>query len=136
MSIKLGAEYKYDVNLYNGIKVYLTTALRQGKAASGKANIEVQQIDIQRIFPVFYKYYDANTLGNIKLKNTESGAIKDLQISFYVNQFMERPKLSTGLAQVETGEAVTVPLFGLFRDDVFSLFEETAVSGEIVINYN
>jgi tetratricopeptide (TPR) repeat protein len=136
ISIRLGASYKSDISLYNGVKVYLAADLRQGKAGSGKGNLEIQQTDIQRIFPVFYKYYDANSLGSIRVKNTEPGAIRDLRISFYVNQFMERPKLSTSIAQVGAGEAVTVPLFGLFKDGVFSIFEETAVSGEISISYD
>ncbi len=135
VSIRLGAAYKYDASLYNGVKFFITAALRQGSKASGKTNLEIRSIDIQRIFPVFYKYYDANSLGSITIKNLEPGPIGNLQVSFYVNQFMERPKLSTGMAGVGSGEVLAVPLYGLFRDDVFSLFEETAVSGEIVISY-
>jgi hypothetical protein len=75
LSVRLGAAYKYDVDLYSGVKVYLTAGLRQGKGAPGKANLEIQNIDIQRIFPVFYKYYDAHSLGNITIKNLEPGTI-------------------------------------------------------------
>lgn len=49
-------------------------------------NVEIVEIDIDDIFPVFYKYYDENPAGKIIVRNNEDSSISDFNVSFFVEE--------------------------------------------------
>jgi len=137
MNIGIGATYKYhflpEDYLYQGIGVNIGVSYNIG-ASKRRAEIQITP-QIQQIFPLFFTYYDKNPAGNLILKNNEREKIEDLKVSFYVKQFMDQPKLSAEIEQLQRGEELEIPVYALFTDEIFSVTEGLKVAGEIQLDY-
>jgi len=137
MNIGIGATYKYhflpDDYLYQGVGINLGISYNIG-ASKRRAEIQITP-QIQQIFPLFFTYYDKNPAGNLILKNNEREKIEDLKVSFYVKQFMDQPKLSAEIEQLQRGEELEIPVYALFTDEIFSVTEGLKVAGEIQLDY-
>jgi tetratricopeptide (TPR) repeat protein len=137
MNIGIGATYKYqflpDEYLYQGIGINVGVSYNIG-ASKRKAEIQITP-QIQQIFPLFFTYYDKNPAGSLILTNNEREKIEDLKVSFYVKQFMDQPKLSAEIEQLQRGEELEIPIYALFNDQIFSVTEGLKVAGEIQLDY-
>ena len=133
-----GAGYRHYFSqpdpFYQALKVNLGTIIRLG-AGSAKANIDIPEIRFDPIFPVFYKHYDDNPVGEVVILNAEKGSIKNVRVSFFVNQYMAGPKESAVIEEVKKGESISVPLYALFTDNVLSITEGTKVTANITVAY-
>jgi tetratricopeptide (TPR) repeat protein len=136
-SLGLGGAYRHFFEKNAAIQsasMYLGTTFNL--AAGGRqARIEIQNIELDPVFPVFYKYYDENAVGSIKLKNGESGKIEDLSVSFFVSKYMDQPKVSATLMELGKGDEVSLDLKALFNDQILELTTATKVAAQIGISY-
>ena len=138
-SIGAGVSYKHYFSggekLFNAVGVSLGVSYNFG-VSERESKVEIREITINPMFPVFYKYYDENPLGEFVLKNNENGAIENVIVDFYISQYMERPKECLVIEEMEAGEEVTVPIYALFTDDVMEITEATKVMAEITVTYS
>ena len=119
---------------YQALSVSVNLVYNLGVSTSG-ARIETTP-DLAPIYPLYYTYYDTNPLGTVTILNGERDVLKDVKISYYVPQFMDRPKPSgVDTASLRSGQQVTVPLYALFSNDVFGVTEGLVVAGEIHVDY-
>ena len=137
LSLALGASYKYafipNASIYQGIGVSLGVQYHIG--AGGRAeNLKVEP-SIRPIFPLFYNYYDKNPAGSITIRNTSTGPIQDVKVSFFVRQFMDQPKVTWTWKELARGDEKTFDVFALFKDNIFGVTEATKVAGEISVAY-
>jgi len=113
----------------------VSLGVRYHVGAGGRAaNLKVEP-QIQPIFPLFYSYYDKHPAGTTSIKNTGTGPIQDVKVSFFVKQFMDQPKLTWTCKELARGESKTFDVFALFRDNIFGVTEATKVAGEISVTY-
>ena len=133
--IAVNAGYRYEPGVFEGLHGGIGITWEFGSQKAGPVRLQIQGSQIRPVFPVFYNYYDANKLGTVTIKNEEAGEIQNVRVAFFVDQFMERPKLSSEIEVLKRGESTEIPLYALFRDDILSVVEETAVSGEIQVKY-
>jgi tetratricopeptide (TPR) repeat protein len=137
LTLALGASYRYNFTptdpLYQGIGVSFGVRYHIG-AGGGAANLKVEPA-LRPIFPLFYSYYDKNPAGSTTIKNTSTGTIQDLKVSFFVKQFMDQPKVTWTCKELARGEEKTFDVFALFRDNIFGVTEATKVAGEISVAY-
>ncbi len=134
--VAVNAGYRYEPGVFEGLHGGIGITWEFGSQKAGPVRLRFQGSQIRPVFPVFYNYYDANNLGTVTIKNEEPGEIKNIRVAFFVDQFMERPKLSSEVEVLKRGESAEIPLYALFRDDILSVVEETAVSGEIQVKYS
>jgi transglutaminase-like putative cysteine protease len=137
VSIGVGASYRYAFTpttpVYQGIGVTLGVQYHIG-AGGGAGNLRVEPA-IRPIFPLFYNYYDKNPAGSMTIRNTSTGPIQDVQVSFFVRQFMDQPKVTWTWKELARGEEKTFDVFALFKDNIFGVTEATKVAGEIKVAY-
>ncbi|MDZ7794824.1 MAG: hypothetical protein U5P10_14380 [Spirochaetia bacterium] len=133
--VAVSAGYRYEPGVFEGLHSGIGITWEFGSRKAGPVRLRFEDSQIRPVFPVFYSYYDANNLGTVTIKNDEPGEIKNVRVSFFVDQFMERSKLSSEVEVLKRGESTEIPLYALFRDDILSVVEETAVSGEIQVKY-
>lgn len=103
-----------------------------GKEAPGLA---IEKLDIPPVFPVFYKYYDLNPLGSLRLTNSTGADLTDVSVSVFIRNYMgaaQTMKPSFTLAQ---GESRDVTLHALFSDQILAVTERTKVQAEITVRY-
>jgi tetratricopeptide (TPR) repeat protein len=136
-SLGLGGAYRHFFEKNDAIQdvsVYLGTTFNL--AAGGRqSRLEIQDIELDPVFPVFYKYYDENRVGRIKLRNGEAGKIEDVKVSFFVNKYMDQPKVSATLMELDKGDEVALDLKALFNDQILELTTATKVAAQISVSY-
>ncbi len=151
-SLGLGAGYDYhvgsisvdngfsDQSAAEGLAVSLSARFVPGAAPAGPApmrrpRIEIRPPEFDRVFPVFYRYYNDNPLGQVGFVNNESEQISNVKVSFFVNQYMDAPKVGATFESIEPGEEVTAPLLGLFTESILDVTEGTSVTAEVIVEY-
>ncbi len=137
-SLALGGSYHHFLGpaepLYQGLGVSLSGDLRLGGLRGG-TRVEVEDLRLTSVYPIFHTYYDDNAIGGVTLLNREEGEIRDVRVSFFVKQYMDQPKLSTTQASLARGRTLEAPLFALLNEQVLRLTEDTKVSAEIIVDY-
>jgi transglutaminase-like putative cysteine protease len=135
-SVGAGVAWKYSFLptdfLYQGLSISAGVAYHVGAEGSGALKVVPA---IQPIFPLFYSYYDKNPAGSMTIRNNAAGPIQDVQVSFFVKQFMDQPKVSWTWKELGRGEEKTFDVFALFKDSIFTVTESTKVAGEISVTY-
>ena len=137
VSLGVGGAYKQylvsEGTVYQGIAVNLGAQYHIG-AAKKKADLQIIP-ELAPIFPLFYSYYDKNPVGSLTLKNEERGELEGVTVSFWVKQYMEQPKVCAQFPRLARGQQEQVPVYALFKDNIFSVTEGTKVAGEIRVSY-
>ncbi len=138
-SIGLEASYRSFLGLAQDLMLHLggTVSLGGGKTGGlgipSNRDIELLDIQLNRVFPVFYGYYDENPLGVAVLSNTGNSTMENLKVSLFVKQYMDNPKLCYEAERLGPGEERQVPLYALFTDSVLGITEGTKVSASITV---
>jgi len=101
-----------------------------------KGRIEIVETKLATVFPVFYTWYDNNPIGSVVVENTGPEAIDNVQVSFFVESFMDNPKISQSIERLMPGERVEVPVFALFNNKMMDVSEGTKASYKISIDYS
>lgn len=145
-SLGVGASYDYYLTssegttqpLFTGISIFLGGRIvpnAAGRGSTRRPRIEIEPPEFDRVFPVFFSYYDDNAFGRITIRNEEAGRIENVRVSTYVEQYMNSPKQSPVVERIERGEAVNVDLFALFRDSILGVTEPTSVQATVRVEY-
>ena len=145
-SLGIGGGYYYLLNSFvggpqsflTGASISLGAVIRPGAGGSSSTReprIRIEPPQFDRIFPVFYQYYNDNSLGSVVIANEEPGEIRDVKVALFVNQFMDTPKISAAVPTIDRDGIVEVPLFGLFTTGILDVIEPTTVSAEIQVSY-
>jgi tetratricopeptide (TPR) repeat protein len=137
-SLGIGVGYKMyfaDPPLYTGMGLSLAAGWNIG-ARSKKANIEYRDILLEPVFPVFYKYYDENPLGNVTIRNNENGTITNVKVSFFAKRYMDKAKECIVIDKMLRGEEMVIPLYALFSDEILEITEGTKINAEVAVSYD
>ncbi|MDC7222032.1 MAG: tetratricopeptide repeat protein [Spirochaetales bacterium] len=139
-SFTLGVGGRYRVlttpsgNLHEGISLSLGVGvdLKAQKKSQGMLIFP----SLNPVYPLFYTYYDTNPAGRVSIKNVGSARYENLKVSFHADQYMEGYKLCGEKRTLKPGEEMEVPVYALFKDNIFRVTEGTKVSGEIKMEYD
>jgi len=138
LALGLGVQYHryFDGKeaLNHNISFYLGTHFKLGTKGQ-RSKLKIKQIEIDPVFPVFYKYYNDNPVGNIAFINGESGKIEDITVSFFVKKYMDHPKVSVPILELARGETLSMDLKALFNDQILELTTATKVAAQISVFY-
>jgi len=107
-------------------------ATRTDLAAKGLA---LGQFEMESLYPVFYKYYNAHPYGKLTLRNNEKKAVENVKLSYTIKQFMDAPTVLLEDAVLEAGQSLSVPVHGLFNDAILTVTEGTLVVAEFAWSY-
>ena len=129
--VSLGATYYFDSGTQGGL---LTPQLRPYD------ELKISDVEVSPVFPVFYKYYDENPIGSLRLENTGKIPLENVRVKVFVNQYMDNPNLCREIEFIRGGDEGIIDLYALFNDRVLGISEstkmqinisvETAVAGE------
>jgi hypothetical protein len=154
--------YRYNIGLYHALQLGLMgkLLLRGGSSAvpqqtparptpkplevspaaqaprpSGNQALQVSSQRFDPVFPVLFKFYDEHPVGNVILHNAQATALENVKVSFYINQYMDNPKLCSSTVKLEPGKDLSTDLFALFNNKILEISEGTKVSARVVITY-
>ncbi len=140
----LGGVYRYHLgwdsaaneftDLYQGVSAWLGGVIRFNPE-SGRQKLGVSELRTDPVFPVFYSYYENNSLGTMVLQNNETSSITNVDVYLDVGEYMEQPMLCRSIDSLARNEAVEVDLHALFTNRILNLTESSKVSAEIRVEY-
>jgi len=130
--------------LYSSVGFYLGTSYRFPLSGdvdlepvqTKPAKLKIQKVDIDTLFPVFYKYYDDYAIGSAVLENKEKGTVENIEVSVYIKQYMDNPKYYEIQDPMKRGEERQIDLYALFNEKVLEITEGAKVSAEFSIDYD
>ncbi|MCK5197109.1 MAG: hypothetical protein KAR21_02095 [Spirochaetales bacterium] len=124
MKIFFILQFTININLSTcpGLFKFNETPLEELKA------IEIENTNLNNIFPVLYKFYDTNPLGSALIRNRETEAISDITVNFFVDSYMTAAKQCLLIDKLEPGEIKEVNLFALFDERIMGITEATKVA--------
>lgn len=139
LSTSLLASYDYRAGLYSGLGAGLTMGFRLPAAkASGQAPsrlLDITDLKLGGIFPIFRSYYDQHSVGTVKIANTSKAAVQNVKVSFLVRQYMDAPKDCGTVQSIAPGKSVDIPLYALFNDSILGITEATKVNAQVTVDY-
>ncbi|MCK5198330.1 MAG: hypothetical protein KAR21_08265, partial [Spirochaetales bacterium] len=148
-SLGISADYTSKTALYSSLGLSIGTTIYPGRFGSSAGSnqyapsvdllearspgvsgsgLDIEIISFNQIFPVLFKHYDSNPVGSVKLYNNESSPITDITLSFFVDRYMDNPKQSSPIENIEGKSAVNLDIYALFSDSVLEITEGTKVS--------
>jgi len=133
---RYGAFPDYD-GFYFGIGLSLSYRFGQDPDAPG-AEIRALRLGETSMPPVFaamQSVYVEDAITEVKFTNTEDREIRDLELSFFQNGYMDSPTPSERIERLAGGDAVSVPLYASFNGEVFRTNGITPLTGEIIAKY-
>ena len=111
----------------------LKYSLSRGLFPSNFIEIEEEQVD--PLFPVFYTHYDSNNFGKITFVNNEDNAISDLTVTVYIDSYMANPKTVVTIPLVEMWESFEVDLYALLNENILNLLQPKTTELQVTITY-
>lgn len=150
--LELSSAYEGYLGLYDGVSVSLGVTRRlRGPGGAGLPRedflpdgpgagpldgyIRFGEVELDRVFPVLYKYYDTHPIGSAVVTNEGDRPVTDLEIRFALRQFMDLPKVSGRVDELAPGESAKMDLYALFTEDILSATEGAKVAGELSASY-
>lgn len=137
-ALGLGVTFDYNLSIYDtlyfGIGASLGASFTLG-AGGSRSRMELIDIQLDPVFPVFYKYYDDNDLGFVTIRNNENGLVRNVTVSFFAEECMTVPKVCAVIPEMSKDEERRVPIVALFSEDILQYTADTKVSGEIIVEY-
>ncbi|MDA3958198.1 tetratricopeptide repeat protein [Oceanispirochaeta sp.] len=144
-----GVDAGYRQYLGFGSEIFVTAGVifnivpsKKGGAAEGLMEhkpgegLDLLKVNLNSVFPVFFSYYDNNPIGTGVIKNFEKKAIENIEITYYVKQYMDNPKKCNAPASLAPGEEAEIDLYSLFTNRILEVSEGTKVSALINIKYS
>lgn len=111
-----------------------STELRMLPPVSGRG-LEIRDLALSEIFPVFHAYYDEHPVGTLTLVNTGREAVTGAKLSFFMPLYMDYPRQVELPVAIQAGQACEVRLNALFKGAILGVTEATKASAEISFEY-
>lgn len=139
LSLGIGAsifDYALDTGpLFKGYKYSFGIAFSP-TLPKHKPLLEIEELRIDPIFPILYKYYDTHPVGSITIKNLEKQAIGGLRVNLLLKDYMDSPKLCAVIPTLARGEEREVPLYAILKRSILDLREGSKANVSVKLDYN
>jgi hypothetical protein len=91
--------------------------------------------DQRPVLPVSYAWYENNSFAGLTITNNEPNAITAVEVSLYLERYMNEPTLCTVIPRLGKGESTEVPVTALFNESMLDLTENINANARVLINY-
>ncbi len=137
--LSVGGEYVHQFAAsqaqYQGLAARLSIGYNFSQV-NRRSRVEIRDITIDPVFPVFYKFYNDNKVGSARIRNGEDGPVRNVKVTFFVKQYMDAPKECAIIPELKQGEVREVPLYALFTRSILSVLEPTKAQASIEVSYS
>ena len=97
--------------------------------------LKIEELYLDNAFPVLYKHYENHSIGKVVLHNAGAATLDDIEVTFFVDKYMDNPTVCRASKTVPGGESAEVELYALFAEKVLDITEATVVSGNVAVSY-
>ncbi|MDR2619193.1 MAG: hypothetical protein LBC62_10020 [Treponema sp.] len=139
LSLFAGAGYTWytfaDALPINSVKAGLGVSLNLGELVQPLPRVSAEKTGQRRIFPVSYAWYEDNEIARVKISNNEPNAITSVELSFYLERYMNQPTLFAAVPRLGPGESAEFPVTALFNESLLELLENINANSVVSVGY-
>jgi len=114
-----------------GIQLNLSELLRPQSRLRG----EKMEPEPRRVFPVNFAWYEKNAIATLQITNDEPNTIRNIDLSFLLERYMNQPSLFHRIEKLDPGETVEIPITALFNESMLDLTESVNASSMVIAEY-
>ena len=98
-------------------------------------SVRLTKVVFDEVFPVFYKQYGAERIGEATAYNGSSSEVTDVRIELFIRRFMDDPQQVFVAESLKPQEQRNVKLSALLTPDILGITEGTRVTGTVALLY-
>ncbi len=91
--------------------------------------MKIANLKTEPLFPVFFSYYEKNPFGSMTIQNLENSAISNVDVYFYIGEYMEQAMLTTSIPTLARNQSADVPLTALFTSRLTRIWVTASPTG-------
>ena len=118
-----------DIQIGLGIKYSITRGLLSN------SYIQIEESQVEPLFPVFYSHYTDDPFGVITFVNNEDNDITDVTVSVLVEAYMANPYTVATIPHVGRGEEFDVEVFAFLDENILGLLQPKSASFDVTVEY-
>jgi hypothetical protein len=119
----------------NAITAGVGVSLNLGEILRPQTRVRGEKTEQQRVFPVSYAWYEKNSVATVKITNNEPNMITDINLSFFLERYMNQGTVFAEVARLRPGESVEMPVTALFNESMLDLTQDTNSNAAVIIDY-
>ena len=120
---------------FGTIDAALGIRLNLSEIIGGRSRVKVEKTEQYRVFPVSWAWYENNPIASVTVTNEEPNAIKDVEITFFMESYMSEPWLFASVPLLVPGESIELPVTALFNEALLNLNETVTANGVLQTQY-
>ncbi|MBO4403816.1 MAG: hypothetical protein J5780_00575 [Treponema sp.] len=97
--------------------------------------VEIDEIETEPVFPVFYSWYNENPFGSVVFFNGEENRISDVTISVLIPEYMSVPKVCAEIDTVERNEYFSADITAFINETILESLSSHKTEGKIIVSY-
>lgn len=105
------------------------------KGLFSSSDVNLSEIELDPIFPVFYSRYADHKFGTATFINNEKNDITSVEVSVYIEQFMTSPSVCTTIERVKRGESFTADLTAFLDETILTTLMPVNAGAKIIVSY-
>jgi len=135
--VQIGFSFIYDMPLSSFSNRTDTNIDMRPIPLSEKAEgLVIEQLKLNPVFPVLYAHYEKHPFGEVTLMNYEKSAAQNIEVSFYVERYMDNPMKVAQIPILEPGEKKKIQVNSLFTEELMQVTEGTKASAQLSLIYS
>jgi hypothetical protein len=119
----------------NSFKTGLGLSLNLGELVQPLPRVSAEKTGQRRIFPVSYAWYEDNEIARVQISNNEPNAITNVELSFYLERYMNQPTVFAVIPRLGSGESAEFPVTALFNESLLALIENINANSVVSVAY-
>lgn len=151
VTLGLGADYDAYLGTYDAVSIVmgvttrlsgpgggavpLRTLTTSGSVSPLSGLVRVSNVELDTVFPVLRKYYDAQPVGRATIENTGERPMERVEVRLVPSAYIDSPKLSARIDVLPPGERRTVELYALFNEEILSVSEGAKIVTDVRVSY-
>jgi hypothetical protein len=119
----------------NNFRAGFGISINLGELIEPLPRVSAEKTGQSRILPVLYTWYENNEIAKIQVSNNEPNTIDNVELSLYLERYMNQPTRFASIPHLGPGEAVEIPVTALFNESLLELVENINALGLLSVAY-
>lgn len=139
LAFVLSGSYNYFLHKqlsFSDVKASMGLRINLKNFFSKKGVMSCEVLEMTPIFPVLYSRYNETPFGSVEIFNEEDASIRNVQVSFYQEEYMNSPKLYKTIDTIPVGGSEILNLTAFFNENILTLIEPVRKNSELHVSYS
>lgn len=146
VSLNADISYRQLAGLYGDVQIAVGVAYHLGKRQPRSVvpgnqiqlydGLSVEDAEFAELYPVFYASYEDEPLGRGTLINESDSDIEHLELTVYIQDYMDSPQECVVPDLIAPGEEVAFDIYALFNNQILNITAPTRASVQFGLEFS